>query len=107
MDNEPQEEDLPSKKSGDNIRLDNFRVLLKYIEKQGIKPEKFLHTSKSNLKKIENGKLKASFFLVYKMQRNFSNISYRLIRKGKEELPLTRITALREKPRSAVTLIHS
>ncbi len=87
MDNEPQEEDLPSKKSGDNIRLDNFRVLLKYIEKQGIKPEKFLHTSKSNLKKIENGKLKASFFLVYKMQRNFSNISYRLIRKGKEELP--------------------
>jgi hypothetical protein len=69
------------------IRSRNFMVLVHYLEKQDINPTAFLHTSKATIKRISTGKQNASFFMVWRMQRGFSNISYRKVRKGKQELP--------------------
>jgi hypothetical protein len=69
------------------IRSRNFMVLVHYLEKQDINPCAFLHTSEGTIKKIASGKQNASFFMVWRMQRGFSNISYRKVRMGKQELP--------------------
>ena len=69
------------------IRSRNFMVLVHYLEKQDIDPCAFLHTSKATIAKISSGKQNASFFMVWRMQKGFSNISYRKVRMGKQELP--------------------
>lgn len=69
------------------IRSRNFVILTKYIAKQGIDPWVFLHITKETLNRISLGKQNADFFAVWRMQRGFSNISYRKVRNGKEELP--------------------
>jgi len=69
------------------IRSRNFVVLVRYLEKQDIDPCAFLHTNKATIQRISQGKQNASFFAVWRLQRGFTNISYRKVRNGKEELP--------------------
>jgi hypothetical protein len=87
-----QKESIPdeaSPKTGNlaNIRSKNFVTLVHYLEKQDINPALFLHTSKGTIRRISAGKQNASFFAIWRLQRSFSKISYRLVRNGKEELP--------------------
>jgi hypothetical protein len=68
-------------------RSRNFETLVSYLEKNDIDPRAFLHTNKATLNRIKKGKQPASFFMVWRMERAFSNISYRLVRNGKQDLP--------------------
>jgi hypothetical protein len=82
----PNEAD-PSQSDLASVRSKNFVTLIHYLEKQGIEPAVFLHTTQGTIRRISAGKQAASFFAVWRLQRSFSKISYRLVRDGKEALP--------------------
>jgi hypothetical protein len=69
------------------IRSKNFVILTEYLKKQGIDPAVFLHSNKSTLKRISEGKQNADFFAVFRLQKAFKKISYFKVRNGKESLP--------------------
>jgi hypothetical protein len=81
------DEAAPSQGNLVSIRSKNFVTLVHYLEKQDINPAVFLHTSRSTIRRISEGKQNASFFAIWRLQRSFSKISYRLVRNGKEALP--------------------
>jgi hypothetical protein len=65
----------------------NIITLLNYIASQGIKPEVYLHTTKSSYKKILDEKQLPTFFMDFRLQKSFKKISFRDVKKGKVELP--------------------
>lgn len=84
-------EGVPSEAGSDasllKTRSANFVLLVAYLRKQSIDPAAFLHVSSSTLKRIEEGKQNASFFAIWRLEKAFSKISYRLVRNGQQALP--------------------
>lgn len=67
-----------SKNSSSN-KVESFKVLIKYIEKEGIDPDIFLHDSEKNINYYKNGKGNPNLFLRRKIMKSFNNVDWKKV----------------------------
>lgn len=77
----------PPHKEEQDVFSSKFVTLLSYVKKQGLEPSDFLHTNQSAIDAICAGRAKPTFFMKWRLEKAFSNITYKTLSDPKINLP--------------------